>query len=205
MPIRITFSGSDKLLVAAFRKQAEVIVERLVKQLELSMIKLQSHIVTNKMSGQVLHHRTGKAAASIRVEGVAATGTEITGSVVGGGGPAWYLAVQEKGGTRSYEIHPVNKKALAFFPGGSIGGAIGRMGPIGVGKGSLRSLYRRGGSGGRELKPSKFAQFGQMGGVVVKYVIHPPLPARPVMSTGLEEMRAKIVDDLRAAVMGGTR
>ena len=202
MAIRITFDGSDKLLAAAFRKQAEVIVARLTRQMNISMIQLQRYIVVEKMSGQVLHHRTGVAAGSIRVEGVAVSGNELMGSVVGGGGPAWYLIVHEKGGTREYEIRPVHKKALAFFPLASVGAAVQRMQPIGVGKGVLRGLYRRG-NFGRELKPSKMATFGQMGGVVVKSVIHPPLPARPVMSTSLEEMRAKIVTDLRTAVMGG--
>ena len=203
MAIRITFGGSDRLLVEAFRRQADVIVGRLAKQLMLSMIKLQAYIVTEKMSGQVLRHITGKAAGSVRVEGVTASGNELTGSVVGGGGAAFYLNIQEKGGTREYEIRPVNKKALAFFPSGSVGAAVQRMQPIGVGKGVLRSLYRRSGTFGRELKPSKAATFGSMGGVVVKGVIHPPLPARPVLSTGLEEMRARIVTDLRTAVMGG--
>lgn len=187
----------------AFRRQADIIVGRLLRQLMLSMIKLQAYIVTEKMSGQVLRHITGKAAGSIRVEEVVVSGNTLTGSVVGGGGPAFYLNIQEKGGTREYEIKPVHKKALAFFPSGSMGAAVQRMQPIGVGKGVLRSLYRRGGGFGRELKPSKAATFGAMGGVVVKGVIHPPLPARPVMSTGLEEMRAKIVIDLRTAVMGG--
>lgn len=206
MAVKITFNLSDKLLAAVFRQGAEVIVARLVKQLNISMIKLQSYIVTNKLSGQVLHHRTGKLAGSINAIPASMEGGLLTAGVEGAGGPAWYGVVHEYGGTREYEILPVHKKALAFFPGESIGAAIGRMPAIGVGKGVLRGLYKSTGGSpmmGRELRPRATKTFASMGGIVVRKVIHPPLPSRPFMSTSLEEMRMQIVDDLRAAVMGG--
>jgi hypothetical protein len=200
MAVGITFGGSDQVVLAFLRRQVEAIVARLSRQLNLSMIKLQRYIVTEELSGQVLQNKTGLLAGSINAIPTTAQGSEITASVEGAGGPAWYGQVQERGGTSEYEIAPVNKKALAFFPGGSLGGGGGIAQ---VAKGTLKGLYQRGRSGfGRELRPSKLSQFSSLGGVVVKKVIHPPLPKRPFMSPALTAMRDTIVQDLQKAVTG---
>lgn len=201
MPVQLTFKGTDKLALAAFKSQAEIIVARLTRQLTASMIKLQAHIQQVELGGAVLQHRTGVLAGSVQVEQPAVVGNELIGGVTAAGGPAWYGQVHQRGGQKWYDIYPVNKKALAFFPTNSLG-AGGGITP--VSKGALKALYRRQLSGfGKELKPGKVSKFGQFGGVVVAHVHHPPLPKRPFMTIGLEAMRATIVNDLRDAVMGG--
>jgi hypothetical protein len=197
MSVALSFSGSDQVVLSYVRSRVEKLVTRLVKQLDRSMIQLQSYIVQNELSGQILAHRSGKLAGSINAIPAKAVGSTLEGKVEGAGGAAWYGQVQEKGGTKKYEIAPVNKKALAFFPGGSVGGAIQSGFGIVPGKGALKSLYSR-----RSLNPAMLSQFGQMGGVVLKKVIHPPLPKRPFMSTGLAAMRETIVADLQKAIAG---
>lgn len=135
------------------------ILQLLVAKLDSLSIRLQQKIVTEKMSGQVLHHRSGGAIRSIRVIPATLTTDGVAGGVQGGGETAPYLIIQEKGGTRTYDIFPVNKKALAFmFQGKQI-----------------------------------FA----------KHVVHPPLPARPVMAPSLEEMKPTIVTEIQQTINQG--
>jgi hypothetical protein len=81
------------------------------------MIALAAHIVGEKLSGHVLHHRTGKLIDSVRLNPPQATATEneVVGGVQAGGGPAWYGRVWELEGFKAHEIVPVTKKALAFM------------------------------------------------------------------------------------------
>lgn len=95
-----------------------IIIEALRTKLDALDFALQSRIVSDKLSGQVLQHRSGKLAASIRAIPTVREGTELVGSVEGGGGPAFYAKFHEYGTTRQYEIVPTNKKALAFMVGG---------------------------------------------------------------------------------------
>lgn len=75
---------------------------------------LQSKIVGDKLSGQLLNRRSGKLSDSVRVEAVVATETEIDGGVTAGGGPVNYAAALEDG-AKAHVIMPKNAKALAFM------------------------------------------------------------------------------------------
>jgi hypothetical protein len=115
--LRIDFDGSDQRLLAYIRSRMPVLREALRIKMTGLMIALQAHIVGEKLSGQVLHHRTGKLIDSIRLDPPQATATEneVSGGVVGGGGPVPYARIWEETGWKAHEIVPVNKKALAFM------------------------------------------------------------------------------------------
>ncbi len=203
--IQISFNSSDKRVAEALARRGPAVVERVADRLEGLMLELQRR-VQQKLSGEVLQHRSGKALGSVIKEPIEKSGTKIVGMVKAGGGPAWYLIVQEKGGTRQYEIKPVNKKALAFFPGGSVGGAISSgTGSFLPGKSTVRGLYARSGRAGGSLKPGRLETFGRLGGIVVQKVIHPPLPVRSFMRTSLEELQGKIIEGVRQAAVQGLR
>lgn len=69
--------------------------------------------IRENLSGAVLQQRTGKLASSIvTVEPSEAAGVVSGGVDVGAGVP--YGVFQEKGGTRSYSIVPVQARALHF-------------------------------------------------------------------------------------------
>src|SRR5208337_3937723 len=99
--LRIDFEGSDERLVAYIRSRMPELREALRIKMSGLMLLLQAHIVGDKLSGQVLHHRTGKLIDSIRLDPpeAAASENEVEGRVLGGGGPAWYGRVHEYGGT----------------------------------------------------------------------------------------------------------
>lgn len=194
--IRLTFANSsDQRVVAFIRSRGPRIKENVRETLDTLMLELQ-RLVVSKLSGQVLAHHSGKLAGSITKEPTVVSGGQIVGKVTGAGGPAFYGKIQEKGGTRTYEILPVHKKALAFFPGGSLG-AGGGIAP--VQKSLIRGLYYKSGSRRGELKEETYNRFGQYGGVVVMKVVHPPLPPRPFMKTSQEEMRSTIIDRIKAS------
>jgi hypothetical protein len=190
--IRITFGGSDQRFLARVREKGPQVEAALTKALDVLMLKLQRHIVADKLSGQVLAQRSGKLAASVNKEPTERRGDQIIGRVSAAAGPAFYGRIQEMGGTRAYTITPVNKKALAFFPSGSLGGG-GGISPLA--KSEISGLYKHG-----ALRTNKFGKFNSYGGVVVKSVQHPPLPARPFMRPSLEDMRGEIVARLQEAV-----
>ena len=50
------------------------------------------------------------------------------------------------------------------------------------------------------LRARGIAQFSAAGGVVVKHVHHPPLPARPIGQPSLNEMHDQIIAGLQGAV-----
>lgn len=154
--ISLTFSGSDSALVERFARKASVITSALAVKLQALNYRLQAKIQGEKLQGQVLNQRTGKGAASVRALDVEKTPGEIRGSVQAGGGPAFYMRTQEKGGTSEYTIQPVNKQVLAFMLNGKQ--------------------------------------------VFAKMVHHPPLKARPFMSTSLDEMTPEIIEGLQVTL-----
>jgi phage gpG-like protein len=109
--IRLTFNGSDKKVVDMVRKKGPQLVVAITDKINELMLQLQQHIVRDKLSGQVLHHRSGKLAGSIVNLPVVAKGAQLIGEVVGAGGPAWYGKVHEFGPTT---IVPKTKKYLRF-------------------------------------------------------------------------------------------
>jgi len=203
--INITFNSTDKRLAAFLERKRPQVVEQLTDTLDTLMLELQRR-VQQKLSGEVLQHRSGKLLGSVTKAPIETSGNKIVGIVSAAGGPAFYGRIQEAGGTRQYDIVPRFKKALAFFPGGSVGGSIasgtGRTLP---GKSTVRGLYARSGRNRGSLKPSRLGTFSQLGGIVVQKVVHPPLPARPFMKTSLLELQGTIIEKLRAAAVRGMK
>jgi hypothetical protein len=76
---------------------------------------LASKIVSDKLSGQVLHRRTGTLAASAHAEPVSDDGRTLRASVVSSQGPAFYGKIHEYGTSGvGWEIRNVKAQALAF-------------------------------------------------------------------------------------------
>jgi len=113
--LNISISNSEAF--AALEAKAERLAEVLRTKLDLVDIQLQSHIVQDKLSGQVLKHRTGTLANSIRVIPAQQEGNAIVGKVEGAGGPAWYGRLHEFGTDTPFTIVANKAKALAFIVG----------------------------------------------------------------------------------------
>jgi hypothetical protein len=115
--IRAELRGTDERAARALHILYPRLIAALMVKMNSLLIQLQAKIVGEKLSGQVLKHRTGKLAGSIRVIAAEASGDKIEGAVLGGGGPAFYAKFHEFGTTDWYVIQPVNKKALRFMIG----------------------------------------------------------------------------------------
>lgn len=81
-------------------------------------VRLQAHVVGSKLSGQVLQHRSGKLAGSVRV--LPSSPTSLAAEVQAGGGPAWYGRIHEYGGVFTYLRKNKNRafgtNVTAHFP-----------------------------------------------------------------------------------------
>ena len=97
--ISLSFDGSDKNVQEILRQKGRGIVAALLPTMDALDIKLQRHIQTDYLHGQVLAQRSGKLVGSIRAIPAHAEGTFLIGAVEGGGGPAWYGRLHELGGT----------------------------------------------------------------------------------------------------------
>ena len=135
-------------------------LEGILAGVNKACVFLQSYIVSQKLSGQVLRRITGRLSDSVGVEMATANGDDFTGAVVSGAPTAPYGAVHEFGGENFYTIYPVNAKALAFRAG-----AYTVMKAIGA-------------------RSAEMA-LGDM--VFARKVIHPPLKPRPFMAPSVEE------------------
>lgn len=96
--LTFSFNSTDVRVVASLREKGPQIIQAVAQKMEQLMIQLQAKIVGGKLQGQVLHHRTGKLANSIRVIPVVQSGGSIVGMVEGGGGTAFYGRIHEYGG-----------------------------------------------------------------------------------------------------------
>jgi hypothetical protein len=111
----LEFNGTDiRVLTALRRKSGEMVLALKRKTDELSL-RLVAKIVGEKLHGQILQQRSGLLAGSVRPILAEISGNVVSGGVTAAGGPAFYGKVHEEGGTREYEIVPVNKKSLRFF------------------------------------------------------------------------------------------
>lgn len=100
---KITYDQTDKRVVDALRAKGPRIIGAIVRKMNEFLFLLQAKIAGEKLQGQVLAHRTGKLAGSIRVSPVSGKGgSNISGAVEGAGGPAWYGKLHEDGGTFPY-------------------------------------------------------------------------------------------------------
>ncbi len=90
-------------------------------KVDVLTIALQSHIIADKLQGQVLQQRgdSGPSLAdSIRVTNALQKGNDITSSVFVEGSAEKYAAFQEFGTSHAYSIQPKIKNVLHFLAGG---------------------------------------------------------------------------------------
>jgi phage gpG-like protein len=96
--IKIGFVGdSEKRLIAKLEEKGPLIIQVLATKLNLLMLQLQQYVVREKLSGQILHQRSGTLKDSVRALPVELQGTTITGTVEAGGGAAFYGRFHEYG------------------------------------------------------------------------------------------------------------
>ena len=86
----------------------------MLTKLNALLLQLQSHIIGQKLSGQVLQRRTGMLASSVRVIPAKFSGTKIVGAIEAGRSAALYAGVHEYGGSHAYQILSVKARALSF-------------------------------------------------------------------------------------------
>jgi hypothetical protein len=202
--LRISFNGTDKQTIAALQSKAPQLRSALQRTMDELMLDLQAR-VQRKLSGEVLqsHRGVGGLLGTVRKEPTVSTDSQIVGRVTAGGGQFWWAVVHEEGGKKTYTILPgavtgkSDKKALAFFPTGSVGAGFGATALTRI---KFKSGKRRG-----ELRPNRLGEFKAAGGIVVKKVIHPPLPKRSFMQSSLDEMRADIIRRVYASAAKAIR
>jgi len=178
-------NGTDRRVAAALSKKERELNAAITRAVNLGLLELLRR-VQQKLSGEVLHQRSGKLIGSAHVETAQNTKSGISGRVLAGAGAAWkYAPVHEYGGKGPYDIYPVNKKALAFAPSGSA--FLTAQSHT-----AQRAFYFRQGKRSGSLRPKLYTAFRNLGGVVVKHVHHPPLAKRSFMRSSLEELRGAI-------------
>ena len=97
--LNISFNNSDARAAASLRAKGPRIVQALKLRMDALMIKLQGYIQSQKLEGQVLHHRTGHLTGSIRAMPAVQEANTLTAEVLGGGGPIFYARIHEYGGS----------------------------------------------------------------------------------------------------------
>ena len=112
----VTLQGADALAARFETLPAGVQAAVRVKATDLAQ-RLRAHVVEDKLSGQVLHSKTGALAASIGAD-VTIDGDEVVARVFSAG-DVKYARIQEYGGrTPAHDIVPDKAKVLAFLAGG---------------------------------------------------------------------------------------
>lgn len=112
--LNIAVTG-DKEVLARFDAIPAKVHRALYARIFGLALELEHYIKTEKLSGQVLNHRTGKLQSSINSE-VKESGANIIGRVFSNNSVN-YAAIHEFGG-QVPDRYPVNGKALHFFIGG---------------------------------------------------------------------------------------
>lgn len=96
-------------------RKAEILAGVFTKTSEL-MIRLQAHVVTQKLSGQVLRRITGVLASSVQAQPTRVEGDRVIGEVTAGTGPSnVYAWTHELGGSHDFTIVPTKAKVLRFL------------------------------------------------------------------------------------------
>ena len=114
--IRFSLDRTDEKVIVALQQRRDILIDALTQKMSYVMLQLQRK-VQQKLSGEVLQNRDGVLYNSVQVQPTTFNGKEIIGAVTAAGGPAKFGQVFEYGGTRTYKITPVDKKALAFMVG----------------------------------------------------------------------------------------
>jgi phage gpG-like protein len=116
--LSITVIG-DKELIARFSAMPSKLHAALLRKVYELALKLEAHVKNDKLSGQVLNHKSGNLWRSIQNH-VTDGSTSVTGKVYSAG-DVKYAAIHEFGGhIPSHVIEAKNAKSLAFVMGGQM-------------------------------------------------------------------------------------
>jgi phage gpG-like protein len=103
--IKVELVGTDKV-IARFASLPQKARQSLIDAMKRQWFALQAHVVSQKLSGQVLKRVTGNLASSINVDSkFEESPAEIVGSV---GTKVIYGAIHEDGGTVNVKAHTRN-------------------------------------------------------------------------------------------------
>lgn len=113
--LNIQITG-DREVIARFTAMPDRIRRALLKKVTQLSLQLEGHIKSDKLSGQVLHVRSGKLRASI-FSTATQTGDRTEGRAASSG-DVKYAAIHEFGGTIDIPEITAKGKALAFMMNG---------------------------------------------------------------------------------------
>jgi phage gpG-like protein len=118
MLLNLTLVG-DRQLLLNMERLPPVVAQALADKLDAVILPtLQTHVVRDKLHGQVLHQRSGQLARSIQMRKAELTGTAVMGWVYSAG-DVKYAGIHEFGGkTAPHDIYPTKADALHFVVGG---------------------------------------------------------------------------------------
>lgn len=173
--LRITLQNAP-LVQAYLADKVPKLFEAVRVEIDRQNKLLQTHIVGDKLQGQVLHHRSGKLGASIRIIPATIDGTMVSGTVEGAGGPAWYGRVHEYGGTWEVASH---SRRTGFTASGT----------------QTRLLTR----GGRVRKAVASTTSHTVGSYTLTF------PERSFMRSSLEDLRESITAAIQEAAAGALK
>jgi hypothetical protein len=194
--MKVGFKTNEEEVYARLGAAVKNSLNGMKEDVDKETIRLQRYIVREKLQGQVLRHVSGTLSDSIRAIPAVVSGYIVTGTVEGAGGLAFYGRSFEEGGSRSYEILPRQKKALAFFGG---------EGPVPRSASIMADVTRKMSRGTGSVRAKAISQFQDMGGTVVRKVNHPPTPKLPFMQPSLDENRDGIETRLKASIVRSYR
>ncbi len=107
----------DRELIGRLEAMPKQVRDALYKRVQILRLRLEGKIKSEKLSGQVLHVRTGRLRASIFSEATQ-TDTSVTGRAASSG-DVKYGAIHEFGGkTPPHEIVATKAQALSFVMNG---------------------------------------------------------------------------------------
>jgi hypothetical protein len=112
--IRFELKG-DYDLILKLRSSPGRIMEVLRVKLDALTNKTAGDIVAAKLSGQILHRRTGVLSGSVHATPATIEGTTIRGGIEAAGGPAAYGKIHEFGTPSAWTIINTKARALSFM------------------------------------------------------------------------------------------
>lgn len=101
-----------KAVLEGMRRRAKRVNGAVLEAMQRIVIGLESHVVTEKLSGQVLHRRSGVLSGAVHGTVEAGPGGTIVGKVMVGK-QAWYGKIHEYGGVFTVPAH--TRKITHFF------------------------------------------------------------------------------------------
>lgn len=119
MRLEMKISGGAEL-AAKLRAMPARILTVLKGGVTGALFKLQSKIVREKLSGQVLKPQTGTLARSVSVTPAEIEGQQVHGVLTAASPPAMYGVYHERGGVGPYEIMAVRARALRWVTNGEV-------------------------------------------------------------------------------------